>query len=477
MSANRLYIGVLLGGQFVANVDTAIINVATPAIGSTLHANGAELQLTVSIYVLATAMLLITAARLGALYGYRRVFLIGLATFTLASLACGLVPNVASLIVARLVQGLGAALMIAQVMSDIQRTLSGDARTRAIGAYTTTLSLSAVLGQILGGVLINANLFGLTWRPLFLINLPIGVAIFWLGLRALPRDEAFAGPRPRLDFGGVALLSLTMLLFIFPLTIGREMGWPPWTIVMLCASVPAGAAFIAWQRKLGAAERGPLLNLRLFREPIVAPGLCAQAFGRVPYFTTLFCIALYVQIGLHESPLVSSSMLLGWVAAYGIAGPVYPRLPKDIQPWCAPIGGLAMVIGFVATAFATAAHAGAGWELVLFLGFGGFGFGVMSTAITAQITSAVPRERAPDLSGVLSTMVPLSTTIAIPTLGSLYLTLAAPGGTEAAIHAYTIVNVACAISTGIATVFAYRTMRIAQGLGRERVRALGGRSA
>lgn len=463
MSANRLFIFVLLGGQFVANVDTAIINVATPAIGSTLHANGAELQLTVSIYVLATAMLLVTAARLGTLYGYRRVFLIGLATFTIASLACGLAPNVASLIAARLAQGLGAALMIAQVMSGIQRTLTGDARTRAIGAYTMTLSISAVLGQILGGVLISANLFGLTWRPLFLINIPIGIAIFWLGVRVLPRDDAHAAARPKLDVIGVALLSITMLLFIYPLTVGREMGWPVWTIVMLCASVPAGVAFVAWQRKLSAGDRGPLLNLRLFHEPIVAPGILAQAFCRVPYFTTLFSIALYVQVGLHESALISSTMLLGWVAAYGIAGPVYPRLPKHLQPWCAPFGALAMVIGFVATALATAAHAGASWELVLFLGIGGFGFGVMSTAITSMITSAVPQERAPDLSGVLSTMIPLSTTIAIPTLGSLYLTLAAPGGTDAAIHAYTIVNIACAISTAFATFLAYRTMRIAQG--------------
>ena len=203
------------------------------------------------------------------------------------------------------------------------------------------------------------------------------------------------------------------------------------------------------------------------------PGILAQAFGRVPYFTTLFSLALYVQTGLRESALISSTMLLGWVAAYGIAGPVYPRLPKHLQPWCAPAGGLAMVTSFIATACATAAHAGTGWELALFLGFGGFGFGVMSTAVTAQITSAIPRERAPDLSGVLSTMVPLSTTIAIPTLGSLYLALAVPGGSAAAIHAYTIVNMACAISTGIATLFAYRTMRIAQGLRRERVRTLG----
>jgi MFS family permease len=180
----------------MANIDTAIINVATPSIGRTLGASGAELQLTVSVYILATAMLLVTAARLGVLYGYRRVVLAGIVTFTLASLACGIAPEILSLIVARVVQGAGAALMIAQVMSGIQRTLTGDARTRAIGAYTTTLSLGAVIGQILGGLLITLNLFGLAWRPLFLINVPIGLVLLAVAWFALPHDLPHAGARP-----------------------------------------------------------------------------------------------------------------------------------------------------------------------------------------------------------------------------------------------------------------------------------------
>src|ERR1700677_42758 len=188
ISATGLFIGVILAGQFMANMDTAIINVATPSIGRTLHASGAELQLTVSVYVLATAMLLITAARMGTLFGYRRIFLIGLATFTLASLACGMAPNVLTLIVARIVQGFGAALLVAQVISGIQRALTGHARTKAIGTYTLTLSIAAVVGQILGGLLITMNVYGLAWRPLFLINVPIGIVLFALALPALPRD-------------------------------------------------------------------------------------------------------------------------------------------------------------------------------------------------------------------------------------------------------------------------------------------------
>jgi MFS family permease len=457
-SATRLFIGVILAGQFMANVDTAIINVATPSIGATLHASGAELQLTVSVYVLATAMLLITAARLGTLYGYKRIFLIGLVTFTLASLACGIAPNVLSLIAARIVQGFGSALLVAQVISGIQRMLNGHARTRAIGAYTMTLSLSAVIGQILGGVLITINVFGLAWRPLFLINVPIGVVLFILALAVMPRDETRVGPRPALDWAGVGLLGASMLLLILPLTVGREMQWPWWTFASLAASVAATIAFVAWQRRLGRLGRGPLLNLALFRIPGVPSGLLAQMCGRIAYFTLLFVLALYVQTGLGESALTSGLTLICWVVAYGFAGPVYPRLPKNIARLCAPIGGAVTALAFAATAIATALHAGTGLLLTVLLGGGGFGFGLLQTAMTAQLTSVVPKERAPDLSGVLATTAPLCTVIGIATYGSAYIALAAPGGAQAAMTAFAIVNAAFAVTAVAAGAFALRAV-------------------
>jgi MFS family permease len=467
ISATRLFIGVILAGQFMANIDTAIINVATPSIGATLHASGAELQLTVSVYVLATAMLLITAARLGTLYGYRRIFLIGLATFTLASLACGVAPNVLTLIVARIVQGFGSALLVAQVISGIQRTLAGHARTKAIGMYTLTLSLAAVVGQILGGVLITMNLFGLAWRPLFLINVPIGIVLFALALAFMPRDAKLDGPRPALDLPGVALLGASMLLLVLPLTVGREMQWPPWTIASLFSSVAGTAAFVLWQHRLGRLKRSPLLNLALFREPGVVPGLGTQMLGRVTYFTLLFVFALYVQNGLGESALVSGLSLVFWVLAYGIAGPVYPRLPQRIAILCGPLGAVITATAFGATALATALHAGTGWLLTLLLGGGGFGFGLLQTALTTQLTSAIPKERAPDLSGVLATTAPLCAVIGIATYGSVYIELAAPGGPEAATHAFAIVNALFAVTAALAAVTAWRA-----GLGSERVRAL-----
>lgn len=460
----KLFIGVVLAGQFMANVDTAIINVATPSIGSTLHASGAELQLTVSVYVLVTAMLLITAARLGAIHGYGRMFLLGLVTFTLASLGCGAAPDIHWLIAARVVQGAGASLMVSQVISTIQRSLGGEARTRAIGWYTTTLSLSAVSGQILGGVLITANLFGLAWRPLFLINVPIGIALFVLALRALPRDAAPAGPRPQLDFAGIMLVGVTMLAFTLPLTLGREMQWPWWTYASLALSVVGFAAFVWWQHRLGAAGREPLLNLALFRVPGMVFGVVSQMCGRVTYFSLLFVLALYVQFGLRESALVSGLSLLFWVTMYGVAGQVYPRVPKGFAPWLAPLGVGLVTIGFAMTAYVSSQHAGTGPLLIFFLGFGGFGFGLMQTALTAVMTAGVPKALAPDLSGVLATTAPLSALLGVATFGSAYLVLAAPGTVESAIRAFTIVTASYAACTTVAIVASYLAVLRSEGV-------------
>jgi len=170
-------LAVLLTGQALANIDTAIANVAAPSIHADLRASGGELQLVVSGYVLAYAVLLITGARLGHLYGYRPVFLLGVSTFTIASLVCGLAPDPITLVLARFVQGAGAALLVPQVLSGIQLNFSGEARQRALGLFVMALSGSAVVGQVLGGAIITADLFGAAWRPAFLVNVPIGVVL------------------------------------------------------------------------------------------------------------------------------------------------------------------------------------------------------------------------------------------------------------------------------------------------------------
>src|SRR6266567_902545 len=192
-----LMLAVLLLGQFMCIIDVLVTNVAMPSIAASLHASGASLQLVVGGYTIAYAMLLITGARLGDRYGRRRTYLAGVVVFTAASLACALAPDSQALIGFRLVQGAGAAVLVPQVFSIIQLNFTGPARARALSAYAAVLSAGAVTGLVLGGVVVTANLFGTGWRPVFAINVPIGIVLAAAVPRLVPPDAASPGGAAR----------------------------------------------------------------------------------------------------------------------------------------------------------------------------------------------------------------------------------------------------------------------------------------
>jgi MFS family permease len=188
---NRL-LAVLLIAPFMAQADATIANVAAPSIHADLHTTGAELELVIGGYLIAFAVLLITGARLGQMHGYRRVFLLGVGVFTGASLLCGLAPGPVALIAARVLQGAGAALMFPQALTGIQLAFEGAERVRAIGLYAIALSIGAVAGQVLGGVLVSADVLGSQWRAIFFVNVPVGLAFSAAGARHLPVEDAVA---------------------------------------------------------------------------------------------------------------------------------------------------------------------------------------------------------------------------------------------------------------------------------------------
>jgi MFS transporter len=445
---------VLLMGLFITNVDVAVVNVATPSIHDRLNASGSALQFVVSGYVIAYAMLLITGARLGDIYGYRRLFLIGLCIFTAASLGCGIAPDAIALIAARVIQGIGGALMVPQVLIGIQLNFSGEARARALGYYSVALSIGAVAGQVLGGVLVSADLFGMGWRPIFLINLPIGVALFAAALRFLPPDP---GGRPRrLDLWGVATLSATVLLALPPLIVGRTQGWPVWIWICLAASVVPLAAFIIIERRIVARGGAPLINLDLLARPDIAWALAAFAAASMTYFSLLFTLALYLQQGLGKSALYSGCALLSWVAAFGIGGPVVRHLPARIMPLIAPCGYLILAASYLSISLCVfGGYSGPGVLFVL-LGFGGLGLGIGYTANIRHLTSAVEPRYAADMSGLITTNSQLAGVTGVAIFGSAYFQLAAQPAPDAASHAIAIVILGCAVAALLATLAVYR---------------------
>ncbi|GAA0961200.1 MFS transporter [Kribbella koreensis] len=431
-------LAILLTGQFMANVDTAVANIAAPSIGATLGASEGQVALVVSGYVVAFAVLLITGARLGSSLGYRRVFLLGLQVFTVASLACGLAPEIYSLTVARFVQGAGAALMVPQVLSGIQLYFAGRDRVKALGYFSIALSGGAVAGQVVGGLLIAADLFGTAWRPIFLINVPIGVALALVARRYLPADAADAADaaaggaggageqRQAIDLRGVLTLSITVLLLIVPLLLGSERGWPAWAWGSLVLSLPMALLFERGERHTAARGGRPLIARPLLRTPAVRAGLLAHALTTGAYFGLLFVLALYLQQGLGKGPAYSGFAMVVWVAAFGLAGPILPRLPESFR-WMPVIGCLLLVAGYLAVLVYLLLGGSAGPLLFALLGIGGLGLGFSSNTLIGAVTSAVPTQYAADASGVIATNAQLSGALGVAVGGAVYVGIAVPG--------------------------------------------------
>src|SRR5487761_104076 len=264
-------LAIVLAGQFMAVLDATIVNVAAPSIHADLHASGAGLQLIVAGYTIAYAVLLVTGARLGDILGHRRGDLGGVALFTLASLGCGLAPTTGALIALRFIQGIGAATMIPQILSLIQRTYTAPGpRARAMSLYATVISGGAVLGQILGGLLVSADLFGSSWRPVFLVNVPVGLLVLAFG-RQLPAGR-FDGIRT-LDLPGLAVLTPAVLALVLPLVLGQPLGWPVWGWILLAASVALFALLGSVEHRVAARGGQPILPRSLLTLPGMIPGL------------------------------------------------------------------------------------------------------------------------------------------------------------------------------------------------------------
>jgi predicted MFS family arabinose efflux permease len=417
-----LALAALLGAMFLANVDVAIANIAAPAIRAGLRTSGGELELVVSGYTLSYAVLLVTSARLGQARGYRRMFLAGLAGFTVASLACGLAPDAPALIVARIAAGGAAALMAAQVLTGIQLDFTGRARARALGLYTLVLSAGAVAGQSLGGLLVSADLLGTTWRPAFLINVPCGLMLFWLARRYLPGRQASPGAGG-MDPAGVAVLTAALLLLVLPLVLGQGAGWPAWTWLSLAGSAVLAGVLWALERRVAARGGRPLVDPRLLARPAIGWGLASQSAATGTYFAILFTLALYLQQGLGKSAAYSGLALVSWVAAFGIPGPVLGRLPARARALAAPAGAMVLAAGFAAIGAFQLAGQTSGALLMTLLGVAGLGLGMGFTGMLGHLTGSVTAERAADVSGLFNTATRTGGVIGTAAFGTVYLAL------------------------------------------------------
>ena len=401
--------------------------------------------------MIAFAMLLITGARLGQTHGYRRVFVLGVTTFTSASVLCGIAPTPAVLVAARVLQGAGAALMFPQTLTGIQLSFEGAERARAIGLYAIALSSGAVAGQILGGGLISLDIAGTDWRAIFLVNAPIGAAVALAARRHLPADGGRA--TRGVDVGGVATLSTAIVLIVAPLVLGRAEGWPAWAWISLAASAPALALFVVVERRVAARDGSPLMNLGVIARPTVSWSLVALLAATGTYYALLFTLAQYLQQGLGRSPFLSGLTLVPWVVAFGAAGQLVRRVPERARPLVPSAGCALLAAAYVAISAALFGDRHGEALLLVVLAAGGLGLGIQFSALIAHLSNAVPPRYAPDISGVSSTLMQIGGTVGVAAFGTLYLRLAADGAT----HAFAVVTAAFAAAALLAAAAAYRS--------------------
>ena len=450
-------LAVLLVGQFMAILDVSIVNVAAPTLRTDLSASGAGLQLVIAGYIISYAVLLITGARIGDRVGHGRAFRAGLAGFTVASLACGLAPNTATLVTFRLIQGTAAALMMPQVMSLIQRTFTGPSRARALSLYSAVIACGAVVGQVLGGVLVSANVAGTGWRPVFLVNVPIGIALLVIARWHLAGGRGTADRQ--LDPVGVVLLSLSVLLLVVPLVLGHDEHWPVWGWVSLGTSVVVFGAFVAVERALAARGGSPLVSERVLRAPGMLAGMAALFLVLVNYAGYLFSMALHLQSGLGESPAHAGLVFAPVAVGFAITGLTWSRLPARWHAPIIPAGLLVAGLCYLPLA-AILRHGGRGGvEMEFDLLAIGLAFGLAYSPMLTVALRHVPVTVAADASGVLVTVIQLGQVVGVATLGTLYLTLVHGPGAHASAHAASITDVALAISAAVAAGFGAALMR------------------
>ncbi|MGA5068047.1 MFS transporter [Streptomyces exfoliatus] len=397
-------LAIVMTAAFMDLVDATIVNIAIPSIERDLGASFGAIQWITAGYALAFAAGLITGGRLGDIYGRKRLFLLGTAGFTLASALCGFAASPEMLVASRLLQGAAAAMMVPQVLSIIHVTFPAHERGKVFGMFGAIIGLGAVSGPLLGALLTQWNIAGLEWRPIFLINLPVGIAGLLLGRKFITESKA---PKAlRLDMVGVLLVTAALLMLIYPLTRGRELDWPLWGHLMMAGSVLVFGALVAYEKYKTKKDGSPLVELSLFRVKSFAAGIAVQLTFGVVLGIFFLVWTLYMQIGLGWTALRAGLTGVPFSIAVSVAAglsvqKLVPRFGRKVLQ----AGALTMIAGVLLYLF-EAGRYGTGiesWQMIPPLVVMGLGMGLIVAPLTDAVLSEVPQEHAGSASGLINT--------------------------------------------------------------------------
>ncbi|MER7070409.1 MFS transporter [Terrabacter sp. NPDC000476] len=421
---------VCLVAGFMTLLDVSIVNVALPSIQKGVEATPSDLQWIVSGYALAFGLTLVPSGRIGDVLGRRTVFVVGVVLFGVASLACGLAPNSALLVVARLVQGAAGGILNPQVSGLIQQLFRGAERGRAFGLLGATIGISTAVGPVVGGLILDGLGEETGWRWIFFVNLPIAVAAVVLAMRWLPDPpERDRSHRIDADPVGVVLLGAGVLGILLPVVEtgrGGSGGLPGWIALVGAGFV---GLFLAWEQHYGRRGRSPLVDLALFRVPGYASGAAVGTIYFGGFTGIFFVLTIFFQQELGYTPLLAGLAVTPFAAGSALTSALGGRLVERFERVLVTGGLVVVLVGIVAVDVVLAEVHGSslGWWLAGPLLVAGLGSGfVISPNITLTV-ARVPVERAGTAGGLLQTGQRIGTAAGIALVGAVFYSGASAG--------------------------------------------------
>lgn len=418
----------LLVAGFMNLIDVTIVNVAIPSLQAAFDATDSQIEWVVAAYILSFALFLLPAGRLGDVVGRRRMFVIGVVVFTIASALCGLAPGIGSLVAARVLQGIGGAMMTPQTLALVPALFPPRERGAAFALFGLSAGLASVTGPVLGGFLIGADIMGLDWRPIFLVNIPVGVIAVAGAMRYVPKipgDKAL-----RLDLVGMALAGTGLMLLLFPLIEGRQLGWPVWIFAMMGVSVPVGLGFVLWQWRQAARGAPQLIPASLLANGDYVTGsvLATLLFAGIPGFFLVFAIFLQIGNGLTplESGVTTMPFSLGVLGASILSGRLGTRWPRQRIT----AGAVLLVIGMTALRMVLPEEGGAlsRTAFILPLGLAGLGLGTAVSPLFQTVLANVADRDTGAGSGALQSFQQVGGALGVAVMGQLFFGLLRGGG-------------------------------------------------
>ncbi|MGF7235382.1 MAG: MFS transporter, partial [Frankia sp.] len=444
---------IILIAPFMSLFDVFVVNVAAPSISTDLHASAAMLELIVAGYSFTYAAGLVTGGRLGDRIGRRQLFIVGMALFTIASAWCGIAPTGGWLVAGRLVQGAGAAAMVPQVLALITVSFPPEERAKAFSLFGVTIGVGSVAGQVLGGVLLDLNIAGLGWRPIFLVNVPIGIAAI-IGARKFLGESRSAHPE-KLDPIGLATLTAGLGLILVPLVLGRDEGWPLWTFLALAGGAVAIGVFATWEARLAHAGGNPIVPPAILRSRQVMAGLGANLGFFVFFGSFLLAFTVFLQDGQHRSPLDAGLTFAPLGVAFALSSLAARRLVAVYGP---PVLTIGVAISFLAVGGLTLLIGAHGAdvpapELIPLLTLVGVGNGLALPSLVAAVLATAPPDSSGAISGVLTTTQQFSSALGVAAIGAVFFAKSATSGPAAGLHAAMVLDLVALAVAAVGTLF------------------------